>query len=664
MTSIAVIPSQTSTVFEHSNQVEIDDDNSHETPHLLDDNCSCLTPPALCEELEPMERSDDGSLIYDDEGNNHVAIVVDDSCLPSPIFSGDSSSCSISVAAAPRESLDRGPMTRPDDDPSLNKKDAEDMIDTTIDETLEDQANSMSDDDSNCNTQIIETTKENTAPALGGLTNLGNTCYIASALQMIASLDHFVENVRDCHPDYLDGEDDEEDRNISAVALRSAFLDMMRRLQTGETVHPGHFKTAIDERSPLFVGYRQQDSHEFLTTLLELLDDDYKKKRDEDLEDSGESSGDVPMDQSENVSEDAPESIGPQRVDETPAIVERRSVPKIHRFSKSSFSKLDVDDIRLLLQDTPFPADSMDHESSSPALIPLTEISTIPGSHCKLVGGRMSTSDVILTPFLGSENAESEQPFLSNSPQRNNGIAENDTASQLSQHSEEEDSSSTAMAVSPVDSYFTTEVRVRLTCNSCKYMRTHKETYRHLSLDIGSSHHDSSSILGGIRNFFAPEKRELKCEKCFCPTATQTSEITKLPRALLLHFKRFIVEVSQDYSSVSYRKDQSPVHFDSCLSLDENAGVIGEFLASDCSLPESNRSSVSTQPSYSIRSVVNHIGSSAGSGHYTADAHRRYGTDNKRQWTRFNDDFVSLVDCKEVTKDSFATAYLVMYELE
>jgi len=654
MASIAVIPSHPSTAFEHSKQVEIDDDNSHETPRLLDDNCSCRTPPALYEELEPMERSDDGSLIYDDEGSNLVAIVVDDSCPPSPIFSGDSSSCSISVTAAPRESLDRGPMTRPDDDSSLNKKDAEDMIDTTIDEILEDQVNSMSDDDSNCDTQIIETTKENAAPALGGLTNLGNTCYIASALQMIASLDHFVENVRDCHPDYLDGEDEEEDGNISAVALRSAFLDMMRRLQSGETVHPGHFKTSIDERSPLFVGYRQQDSHEFLTTLLELLDDDYKKKRDEDLEDSGESSGDAPMDQSESVLEDAP----------APAIVEMSSVPKIPRFSNSSFSKLGVNDIGLLLQDTPFPADSMDYESSSPTLIPLTEISTIPGSHCKLVGGRMSTSDVILTPFLESENAESEQPFISNSPQRNNGIAENDTASQLSQHSEEEDSSSTAMAVSPVDSYFTTEVRVRLTCNSCKYTRTHKETHRHLSLDIGSSHHDSSSILDGLRNFFAPEKRELKCEKCFCATATQTSEIMKLPRALLLHFKRFIVEVSQDYSSVSYRKDQSPVHFDSCLSLDENAGVIGEFLAPDCSLPQSNRSSVSTQPSYSIRSVVNHIGSSAGSGHYTADAHRKYGTDNKRQWARFNDDFVSLVGCKEATEDSCATAYLVMYELE
>ena len=107
----------------------------------------------------------------------------------------------------------------------------------------------------------------------GGLSNLGNTCYMASALQMLASLDDFLGQLEIIEPEK---EDD--------LRLRKAFLDVMKRLQSGETVRPEEFKEALDEKSPLFIGFRQQDSHEFLTTLLDLLDEDYKKKEEEEEE--------------------------------------------------------------------------------------------------------------------------------------------------------------------------------------------------------------------------------------------------------------------------------------------------------------------------------------------------------------------------------------------
>merc|ERR1719310_2411743 len=78
----------------------------------------------------------------------------------------------------------------------------------------------------------------------------------------------------------------------------------------------------------------------------------------------------------------------------------------------------------------------------------------------------------------------------------------------------------------------------------------------------------SSSIEEGLRKFFAPEKRDVKCEKCFHTSALQTSEITQLPKNMLFHLKRFIVDVSPDYSSISYRKDQSPVIFGERMELD------------------------------------------------------------------------------------------------
>ena len=58
----------------------------------------------------------------------------------------------------------------------------------------------------------------------------------------------------------------------------------------------------------------------------------------------------------------------------------------------------------------------------------------------------------------------------------------------------------------------------------------------------------------------APEKREKKCEKYFCKSATQTMRNICLPNALLLHLRRFIVEVSPTYS-VSYCKNQTAVEF-------------------------------------------------------------------------------------------------------
>lgn len=224
---------------------------------------------------------------------------------------------------------------------------------------------------------------------------------------------------------------------------------------------------------------------------------------------------------------------------------------------------------------------------------------------------------------------------------------------------EEEESS---RIISPVESYLKTEVRVRLTCDSCKYTRSHTESFFHLSLEIGS---DNSSVADGLRKFFAPETRELKCEKCFCATAQQTTEITRLPKALLLHFKRFIVDISDDYTSITYRKNQSDILFEDQLELsEEKGGVLGEFLANDVSMPEEAEcGDYEEDRIYQIRSVVNHIGSSASCGHYTADATRALPSGAERQWNRFNDSDVSSISPDEAMKDSSRTAYMVMYEM-
>ena len=320
----------------------------------------------------------------------------------------------------------------------------------------------------------------------------------------------------------------------------------------------------------------------------------------------------------------------------------------------------------------------------------------------------------------------------------NNDINKNETSnhsavgSTCSNHS----TSPAQQQNTPVDTFFKMVIRTRLTCDSCNFTRAHEEIYRHLSIEVGSStktsntknqgdeededHSDPISIhqrtvQEGLRKFFAPEKRQLKCEKCFCETATQTMEISKLPKALIIHFKRFIVDFSPDFTSVTYRKNQAAVEFENSLSVDckdDPNSVLGEFAATDVCLPSlckvkrdieeegyhdcefDDVISLSDDidideysnkyPKYKLRSVVNHIGNSASCGHYTADACRKLNDikDNIKnrcdeecnieneetlsaRWMRFNDSFVSNIQAETVVGEaSQKTAYMVMYVFE
>ena len=499
------------------------------------------------------------------------------------------------------------------------------------------------------------------APLPGGLSNLGNTCYMASALQMIASLESFVDRLQDTAPE------------APASDLRAHLLDTLRCLARGDTVRPNQLKEAIDERSPLFTGYRQQDAHEFLTTLLDLLDEDYKREetgpeeqeeqqqQEEviDTAEAGEKAEETASAEPEEATEDAmeveqtavvePYSPSKKARTEEPSSSSDDSSSNVEMEESSessalegllklsaplnefhqSFSELDVDAIGRLL-----------HGNSDDTLLPpeVSTVSTSPVSVSpyKLVGGRMNTADVVLTPYgnedddYNSNSNESQQahPSLATTP--------NTASPNTSMVSDDEDDEPDKV-LSPIDETFTTQVRVRLTCDSCKYTRCHKETFWHLSLEIGEN--TATTIEDGLRKFFGPCRNEVKCEKCFGETATQTTEITSLPPALLLHFKRFIVDVSPDYTEISYRKNRSTVLYDPVLAVaEEEGGILSEFLAPDCVLPKSSSSSSSTRknnkksghdnagtsssssPKYNLRSVVNHIGSSASCGHYTADA--------------------------------------------
>lgn len=125
---------------------------------------------------------------------------------------------------------------------------------------------------------------------LVGLNNLGNTCFMNSAIQCLAHtpelvdafLGDFKKDINTTNPLGMNGQ------------LAFAFGNMLRKLwfpEAAATVSPETFKSILGEFAPQFSGYNQHDSQEFLAFLLDGLHEDlnrvkfkpYIEVKDEDI---------------------------------------------------------------------------------------------------------------------------------------------------------------------------------------------------------------------------------------------------------------------------------------------------------------------------------------------------------------------------------------------
>ncbi|KAM3587415.1 uncharacterized protein V6R79_004754 [Siganus canaliculatus] len=113
---------------------------------------------------------------------------------------------------------------------------------------------------------------------LCGLSNLGNTCFMNSAVQCLSNIAPLTEYfLKDKYRDELN-----EDNPLGMKGeIARAYAELTKQLWSGKYsyVTPRPFKTQVGRFAPQFSGYQQQDSHELLAFLLDGLHEDLNRIR-------------------------------------------------------------------------------------------------------------------------------------------------------------------------------------------------------------------------------------------------------------------------------------------------------------------------------------------------------------------------------------------------